>query len=115
MRAEVVVLGDPAPVRVDHAGTLFPRAYAIHPVVFVRETPAGPTQVGDVDRFEGFDDVGANAPDVGDRRVFADPNAVINAAAQVFGEVTINVTINFCASKVGIEYNAGHGDSPVEM
>ena len=38
-----------------------------------------------------------NAAHVGDRRIFADPNAVVNAAAQVLGEVAVDVAADFAA------------------
>ena len=43
VRAEVVVLDHPAPVRVDHALALFTRADPIAPVVFIGKAATRPT------------------------------------------------------------------------
>ncbi len=43
---------------------------------------------------QGFDDIRAEAINIGDGRVLTDPDAVINAAAKVFGEVTVDVGVD---------------------
>ena len=97
MRAEAVVLDDSAPVNVDLSRTLFGRADSVLPVVLVGEAAAGPAQVRDVDFAQGRNDVVAHTPRVGDRRVEADPQPVIDTAAEVLSEMTIDVTADFRA------------------
>src|SRR2546428_7589499 len=66
------------------------RADAIVPVVAVCKTSAGPTQHAGFDLTHLFDQRASDAADVGNRRFLADPNSVVDHAAQVFDEVAIN-------------------------
>ncbi len=91
MRAECVGLGDHAPVRVDRGGAFVARAYAFFPVVIVCKASARPAKDGDIELFQCVDDVFANAAYVGNGRIFAHPEAFVDAAAQVFGEVTVDL------------------------
>src|SRR5665213_1359813 len=87
MRAEAVVLDVAAPVGVHALGALGGRTDAVAPVIIVGEAAAGPAEHGHAKFLEVIDRGAANAVDVGHRRVLADPDAAIDARAQMFGEV----------------------------
>ena len=76
-------------------------------MVVVGEAAAGPAEVGDVDRLEGVDDVVPHAAGVGDVRVFADPDAVVDAAAEVLGEVAVEVAADRAAVLVAVDDGLG--------
>ena len=106
--AEVVVLGDAAPVGVDHGGAGPFGADAVHPVVLVGEAAAGPAQVGNPQRPQGLDHVVADAPGVGDRGVLPDPDAAVDAAAEVLGEVAVQVAADGVLAEVGVDDDSVH-------
>ncbi len=60
-------------------------------MIFVGEAPAGPAKYGDLDFLERLDHVLANAADVGNVRIFAHPETLIYAAAQVFGKMSVDL------------------------
>ena len=64
------------------------------PVVLVGEAAARPAEDGDVELLQRRDDVVADAARVGDRRVLADPDALVDAAAEVLGEVAVDVPVD---------------------
>ncbi len=65
-------------------------ADAVAPVVVVGVASAGPAEHGDREGLEGFDDVGAEAIEVGNIGLIRpDPEAVVAAASEVFGEVAV--------------------------
>ena len=72
-------------------------ADAVAPVVVVGKAAAGPAEVRNVDRLEGVDDVGPHAAGVGDLRFFADPDAVVDAAAEVLGELAVEMAADRAA------------------
>ena len=89
--AEAVVLDDASPVDVDPAASRLRGADAVLPVVLVGEAAARPAQVGDLDLAQRLDDVVSNAVSVGDRRCGPDPQPVVDAAAEMLGEVAVDV------------------------
>ena len=89
--AEGVGLGRAAPPVVLARGTLVARTDAVAPVVLVSKAAARPADYGRLDRLQRADDVAAHAPDIGDLGVRADPDAVIDAGAQMFGKLTVDV------------------------
>ena len=91
VRPEAVVLHHAAPVDVDAPGPLLRGADPVLPVVLIGEAAARPAQVRDLDLAEGLDDVLANAARVRDPGSGADPQPVVDAAAQMFGEVPVDV------------------------
>ena len=97
VRAEGVILHHAAPVGVDHTAASRPGADSVAPVVFVGEAAAGPAQDGNLQLFQRFDNVRAHAVDVGDRRILADVEPAVNAAAQMLGEVAVNVAVDLRA------------------
>ena len=83
MGAKGVVLHHAAPMGVDHALTGLLGANAVLPVVLVGKAAPRPTEYRQLDVLQGFYHVGAHAVDVGNGRVLAHKNAVVNAAAQM--------------------------------
>jgi hypothetical protein len=49
--SKTVVLGNAAPVDIDHFRPFFPGTNAVHPVIGIGETAAGPAEVGDSNFF----------------------------------------------------------------
>ena len=100
VRAERIRLDDAAPVRVERGRSRVQRADAVAPVVLVGEAAAGPAHVGHLEGLERRDDVIADAARVRDRRVGADPDAFVDALAEVLGEL---------AEEVAVEHRTGLG------
>ena len=92
VRAERVGLDDPAPVRVDHRLPLGPDAFP--PVILVGEASARPPHDGHFDRAERVDGVAADAVLVRDAGVGADPQALVDAAAEMLRELSIDATVD---------------------
>ena len=92
--AEGIVLGNAAPVGVYHflAGTFF--ADAVLPVIFVRKATAGPAENRHFYLLESLDNVPAHAVYVGDRRVLAHINAVVDTSSQMLGKMTVYLGID---------------------
>ena len=113
--AEGVGIDDLAPVHVERVGTVGAGADAVAPVVVVGIAAAGPAEVRDVDRAEGLDDVGPHAAGVGDVRLFADPDAVVDAAAEVLGKLAVEIAADDAAvfvapdDRVGVKRRGGPG------
>ncbi len=105
--AEAVVLHDPAPMDVDAPGPLLRRAHPILPVVLIGEAAARPAQVGSLDLAEGSNDVVANAARVRDGGLGSDPQAVIDAAAEVLGKVPVEVPADHGAGLAGADGQRG--------
>ncbi len=72
-------------------GAVLARADAVAPVVAVGEAAAGPADDGDVNLLHAIDDLFADAVDVGDARTFADPDAVVDDAAEMLGELAVDL------------------------
>src|SRR5699024_6218144 len=104
--AEGVVLDDVAPVGVDHAGAVLARADPVAPVVVVGEADAGPAQVRDPKGSQRLDHVGADAAHVRDLGDLAHVDAAVEAAAQVLGEVAVEVAADGGAGQVQIDDHA---------
>ena len=66
-------------------------AHTVAPVVAIREASAGPADDGRFQALEVVNDSFPNAADIGDLRILSHPNAIVNAAAEMFREVSVNV------------------------
>ena len=111
--AKVVVLGDTAPVRVEHGGSLVFRADPVHPVVLIRKATPWPAQDGNSDLAQRRDDIAANPTHIGDGRVLANPDAAIDAAAEMFGKMPIDVAADGLLSQIGVDDDAVHVFPPL--
>jgi hypothetical protein len=92
---EAVVFHNAAPVGVDH---LFTGAFlpdTVFPVIFIGEASARPAQNRQLDGFERLNDVVAHAIGVRDRGILSHIDTVIDASAQMLGEMAVNVFIDF--------------------
>jgi hypothetical protein len=103
MGSKVIGFDDVSPMNVDRARTLIFGPNPILPVVVIRKAPARPPQIRNLNLTEGGNDIVADAAGIGDGRIFANPEAVINAASQMFRKVPIDMAIN--ASFTGIGMN----------
>ena len=88
--AKRIVLHCAAPEYVFDFGTLVGGANAVSPVVGVGKTAAWPSEYGDLEVFQCVEYVGAVAVGVGDVAVLANPDAVIDAASEVLGKLTVD-------------------------
>ena len=88
--AETVVFEGAAPVVVGDAGAALQGADAVHPVVVVGEAAARPAHHRDLEPAQGLQHVEAVAVLVRDGGVLADPEAAVDAAAEVFGELAVD-------------------------
>ena len=70
------------------------RADAVAPVVFVGEAAARPADVRHLQRLERGDDVVADAARVRDAGVRADPDALVDAVAEMLGELAEDVAVD---------------------
>ena len=94
MRAEGVILHNTAPVRVDHLFACLLGADAVFPVVFIRKTAARPAQHRQLNSFQRFHNIGSHAVYVWNVAVFANINAVINAASEVLGKIAVDIAVD---------------------
>jgi hypothetical protein len=87
--AEVVRLGDFFPAS-EAARPLVARSDAVAPVVLVGEAAARPPHHHAAQPPYMLDQAAANSVNVGHFRLWADPDAVVDDAADVLGEVAVN-------------------------
>src|SRR2546426_135393 len=91
MRPEAVVLGVVSPMDVDGARPLGSRTDAVAPVIIIGKAAARPSQHGYADGFQVVHSLLAVAIDIRDARIPADPQASVNAGAEVLGEMTVQL------------------------
>ena len=103
VRAEAVVLVDAAPVGVDLGRARLGRADPVAPMIFVRETPAGPAHHRHVDRLQRVQHVPPVAAVIGDARILADPDPAIDAVAEMLGELAEHVAVDDRAGLVRLQ------------
>jgi hypothetical protein len=72
-------------------------------MVFIRETAARPANDGDAQTAQSVDHVVAHAARVGNRGVFAHPDAAVDAVAEVFGELAVNIAVYDRTGLVGVD------------
>src|SRR5205823_2709903 len=104
VRPEAVVFGDVAPHGVDDRGTLLGRADPVLPVVAIGEAAARPADVRDLDLAQRRDHVVTQAPAAG---TALGPEAVVDAAPQVLGELAVDVAADGVAPLVGVDHEPG--------
>ena len=75
-------------------GPFFSRTNSVAPVVAIRKTAARKANYCGFDLAHVFDQAFAKAIDIRYRTFFADPNAVVQHAAEIFHKMTINVGRN---------------------
>lgn len=105
----MIIFHNASPMSVEDGRALFARADAVLPMVFIGETTARPAQDGDLDFFESGDDVIANAAPVRNCAVFADPKTLVDASAEMFGKLAVDVAVNRCAGLIRVNDELGLG------
>ena len=95
VRAEGVVLHHAAPMRVDHALSVFLGADAVLPVVLVGKAAARPAQHRYANVTQRLHNVRSHAVYVRNRAILSDKKAVIDAAAQMFGKMSVQIAVDF--------------------
>src|SRR5205085_12271947 len=106
VRAEGICI-NAAPARVGPPRSFVARADAVSPVILVGEAPAGPAQDGYTQLFQRRDDVVAQSARVRDWRVLAHPEAPVYQAPQVFGKLSVDITIDDPFGLIGMNYQRG--------
>ena len=91
---EAVVLERAAPVVVGDISPSFLRAYAVHPVVVIGEASARPAHYRHFQGLERIEDILAVAFHIRHAGILAYPQTSVNAASEVFGELTIDFSGN---------------------
>ncbi len=94
MGAEGIVVGDAAPMDIDAGRTPLAGTDAVAPVTEIGEAAARPADHRHLQLLQGVDHIGAVAPDIGNLAVGPDPDTFIDAAAQMFGEMAIDLSRN---------------------
>ena len=80
-------------------------ADAVAPVVSVGEAASGPAKVGCADALHVVDELFPDAIDVWDFGVAYDPHTVVDHAAEVFDEVSVDVRADDCAGFAESEFD----------
>ena len=106
--AEAVILGHAAPMDIDPHGPLGARPDAVAPIVKIAEAAARPAHVGHMDGLQRRHHVLAIAMDVGDLAVLPHPDAFIDAAPQMLGELAIDMAVDLDTGPGGIDGDMGH-------
>src|SRR5207302_6084770 len=103
MGPETIVLRDVRPPRIDVGGALLRRADPVLPVVAIGEAAARPADVRHLDLAQRRDHVVAQVPAAA---AALGPDAVIDAAPQVLGELAVDVAADGVAPLVGVDDDA---------
>ena len=98
MRTERVGFRHACPDMVD--GCFAFGANAVAPVIFIGKATAGPTHNGDLDGLECANNIAANTAHIRDFAILANPDAAVNAGAQMLGKLAENVAVDGCAGLV---------------
>src|ERR1700683_3743550 len=80
--------------KVGAPGPFVDRANAIAPIITVGKTSAREPYYRSLDLAHVIDQLFTNSIDLRDRRVLANPNAIIDYAAEIFGEVPVDIGRN---------------------
>src|SRR5882724_236482 len=110
MRSKMIVFDHAAPMSIDERWALVARRDAVLPMVFIRETAARPTENRDLDFLQRFNHVIANAASVGNRTIRLDPDAFIDAVAEMFRKLPVDVLADCKFSLVGVDDQGIGGD-----
>src|ERR1700744_6444035 len=94
MGTEAVVLGHPAPMHIDAHRPLGARADAVAPVIQITETSARPADHRYMNLAQRLHHILAITTDIGDLAVWPDPDAFIDAPAQMLGELAIDMPVD---------------------
>ena len=111
VRPEAVVLHDAAPVGVDHLLAVLLRTDAVLPVILVGEAAARPAQHRNLELLQRLNDVRPHAVHVRDVGVLPDIESLIDASAQVLGEMSVNLRVDVGNFLLIIDYKLCHTSS----
>ena len=73
-------------------------------MMLIGKTTARPAQYGHFQFFERRHQVVANAAGVGNGRILTDPDAFVNAMAEMFGELAVNISIDDRARLIRLDH-----------
>ncbi len=104
MRAKGVIFHNTSPVGIDHLFSIFLRSDAVFPVIFIRKTSSRPAKHRNPDCSQGLCNIVPDAVGIGNGRILPHINSVVNAAAQMFGKMSVNFRMNPAFSVIGV-YN----------
>ncbi len=109
MRAKVIGFRRVTP-KIDGLWALIFRANTIAPMINIGETAARPTQIGCIDFAKRLHHIRANPPDIGNWGIFTDPDSIVDATAEMFGKMAIDVAVDFAKFGGGVDGNGVHDD-----
>jgi len=92
---------------IDHFGPVFAWSDAVHPVIFIGKATARPSEIRDTHVFERIHNVIPDATGIGNGGMLANPNATVNAVAQVFRKVAIYMPAYCIGGNIGIQDHPG--------
>ena len=107
--AEAVVLDHAAPMDVDPGRPPVARADAVAPVIIVGEAAARPADHRHAEPPQRREHVVAIAVGVRDRRSLADPDAFVDAAAEMLGELAVDRRLDPRAGMFGVDGDRNPG------
>src|SRR5215831_5869810 len=91
MGPERIRFNDSGPACIQGFWALVSGSDSITPMILIGVAAARPSQDSKIEALERCDHIIAKAASVRNRRVFTNPDAVIDAAAQVFGKTAIDI------------------------
>ena len=94
MGAERVIFHRASPRAIDFLRTLAAGTDTVLPMIVVGKATTGPAQYGDMEFFQGTDNIVAVTVGVRDRGAFAYPKATVDAGAEVFSKLSVDVTVD---------------------
>jgi hypothetical protein len=93
---------------IDHARAFTARTDPVAPMIFVGKAPPGPAQIGDVGGAQSLHHIVTDTPCVWGSGFLAHPEPAIDATAQMFRKMAIDVPANLVVTQVGVDNNAIH-------
>src|SRR5262249_18312865 len=100
----VVVLSAAPPVCVNHRRAFFSGPDTVRPVILVGEAASRPAQDWNLASLKRRHDVVSNAPRIRNRALLADPESIIDAVAEMLGEVPVDIAIDRGFALLGMDY-----------
>lgn len=94
MRSETVVLYHTTPMGINHFLPVLFRSDSVFPVILVRKTSPRPAQYRNLNLFECFHHICTHPIDIRDFRVFTHIESFIDASAQMFREMPVDLRCN---------------------
>ena len=114
MRAECIILGNAAPVRIDHFPAHCRLTDTVLPMIFICKAAARPPQNRHSDLTKSLNDILPDTADIRDRRIGADIDALIDAASEMLCKMAVYFRLDMAGAICCIDEHTKlfHTDSP---